>query len=161
VANHPASKMQVRGFTLVSAPLLCCITSLFTGMTHLLLTSKQILQELWTNLSCVKDMGIILLFVLNLNYDFIYKNSFQITITWKMAVFWSEAAFSLINVYQHFRGTCCLAQSILMMEAASMFETLVNIYQTIWPFNPEDSRLHIQLPWEPEIQALQDFIPIF
>jgi hypothetical protein len=30
----------------------------------------------------------------------------------------------------------------LMMEAASIFETSVNFYQTTWRYNPEDSHLH-------------------
>jgi hypothetical protein len=34
------------------------------------------------------------------------------------------------------------AMSALMMEAARASETLVNIYQTTWRYNPEDSHLH-------------------
>jgi hypothetical protein len=31
---------------------------------------------------------------------------------------------------------------ILMMEAAQTSETLVNLYQAAWHYNPEDSHLH-------------------
>jgi hypothetical protein len=49
----------------------------------------------------------------------------------KMAVFWVVAPCSLVEVYQHFRGPCCLHhQGALMMEAASTSETSVNFYQT-------------------------------
>jgi hypothetical protein len=33
---------------------------------------------------------------------------------------------------------------ILMMEAASTSETMVNFYQTTWCNNPEDNHLHVQ-----------------
>jgi hypothetical protein len=62
----------------------------------------------------------------------------------KMAVFWVLALGSLVEVYQHFRGTSCLHhhQPFMMMEAASTSETSVNFYQTTWCYNPEDSHLH-------------------
>jgi hypothetical protein len=61
----------------------------------------------------------------------------------KMAVFWVVEPCSLVEVYQRFRGPCCLHQGIaLMMEAARTCETLVNLYQTTQCYNPEDSHLH-------------------
>jgi hypothetical protein len=62
-----------------------------------------------------------------------------------MAVFWIVAPCSLVEVYQHFRGPCCLHDQdliALMMEAARTSETLVN-YQTTRHYNPEDSHLCI------------------
>jgi hypothetical protein len=58
----------------------------------------------------------------------------------KMAVFWVVVPCSLVEVYR-FRGPCCLHLIALMMKAASTSETLVNIYQTTWCYNPEDSHL--------------------
>jgi hypothetical protein len=49
------------------------------------------------------------------------------------------------EVYQRFRGACCIHHQIiiaLMIEAASTPETSVNIYQTTRRNNPEDSHLH-------------------
>jgi hypothetical protein len=44
----------------------------------------------------------------------------------KMAVFWVVAPCSLVEVYQRFRGPCCLHHQIaLMMEAARTSETVV------------------------------------
>jgi hypothetical protein len=63
----------------------------------------------------------------------------------KMTVFWYVVPCSLVEVYQHFRGACCLHNQgdvALMMEAASTPETSVNFYQTIWCNIPEDSHLH-------------------
>jgi hypothetical protein len=55
----------------------------------------------------------------------------------EMAVFWVVAPCSLIEVYQSFKGTCCLhyqgdveALIALIMEAASTSETSANFYQT-------------------------------
>jgi hypothetical protein len=68
----------------------------------------------------------------------------------KMAVFWVVAPCRLVEVYQHFRGPCCLHHQgdewaisliALMMEAARTSETLVNFYQSTWRYNPEDSHL--------------------
>jgi hypothetical protein len=60
----------------------------------------------------------------------------------KMAVFWVIAPCSLVEVYERFRGPCCLQhQGALKIEAARTSETLVNFYQTTRRYNPEDSRL--------------------
>jgi hypothetical protein len=66
----------------------------------------------------------------------------------KMVVFWVVATCSLVEVYQRFRGPCCLHNQgaiiraiALMMEAARTSETLVNFYQTTRRYNPEDSHL--------------------
>jgi hypothetical protein len=58
-----------------------------------------------------------------------------------MAVFWVVAPCSLIEVYQHFRGPCCLHHQAIapMMEAARTSETFVNFYQTTRRYIPEDS----------------------
>jgi hypothetical protein len=68
----------------------------------------------------------------------------------KMAVFWVVAQCSLVEVFQRFRGACCLHHQgdeplliSLMMEAASTYETLVNFYQTTQCYNPEASHLHL------------------
>jgi hypothetical protein len=62
-----------------------------------------------------------------------------------MAGFWVVALYSLVEVYQHFRGTCYLHHQgrliTLMMVAASTSEMSVNFYQTTWCYNPEDSHL--------------------
>jgi hypothetical protein len=55
----------------------------------------------------------------------------------KMAVVWVVAPCSLVEVYQRFRGPCCLHHQ---GERAS--ETLVNFYQTTRHYNSEDSHLH-------------------
>jgi hypothetical protein len=63
----------------------------------------------------------------------------------KMAVFWVVALCSLVEVYGHFRGACCLHHQdddhCPNMEAASTSEMLVNFYQTTQHNNPEDSHL--------------------
>jgi hypothetical protein len=59
----------------------------------------------------------------------------------KMAVFWIVVPCSVVEVYQRFRGPCCLHHQ-LMMEAAKTSETLVNFYQTTRHCNLEDSHLH-------------------
>jgi hypothetical protein len=63
----------------------------------------------------------------------------------KMAFFWVITPCSLVEVYQRFRGTCCLHYQGLnaACEAASNSETLVNFYQTTRHYNPEDSNLLI------------------
>jgi hypothetical protein len=58
----------------------------------------------------------------------------------KMAVFWVVAQCSLVEVYQRFRGPCCLHPSIIRTS-----ETLVNFYQTTRRYNPEDR--HLQVPF--------------
>jgi hypothetical protein len=56
----------------------------------------------------------------------------------KTAVFWVVAPCSLVEVYQHFRGPCCLHNHHPdLMEAARTSEMLVNFYQTTWCSNPE------------------------
>jgi hypothetical protein len=50
----------------------------------------------------------------------------------KMAVFWVVAPCSLVEIYQHFRGPCCLHHQ------GDRSETLVNFYQTTRCYNPED-----------------------
>jgi hypothetical protein len=50
-----------------------------------------------------------------------------------MAVFWVVAPCSLVEVYQRFRGPCCL------LHQGDV--TLVNFYQTTQCYNPEDSHL--------------------
>jgi hypothetical protein len=56
-----------------------------------------------------------------------------------MAFFWVVASCSLVDVYQRFRGPCCLYHQ--GDEAARTSETLVNFYQTTRRYNPEDSHL--------------------
>jgi hypothetical protein len=59
-----------------------------------------------------------------------------------MAGFWVVASCSLVDVYQRFRGRCCLHyQGDEMMEAARTSKTLVNFYQTTRRYNPEESHL--------------------
>jgi hypothetical protein len=50
-----------------------------------------------------------------------------------MAVFWVVAPCSLVEVYQRFRGPCCLHHQ---------GESLLNYYQTTRCYNPEYSNLH-------------------
>jgi hypothetical protein len=57
-----------------------------------------------------------------------------------MAVFWVVAPCSLEEVYQRFSGRIAVAIA-LTMEAARTSETLINFYQTIRRYNPEDSHL--------------------
>jgi hypothetical protein len=57
----------------------------------------------------------------------------------KMAVFWVVAPYSLVEVYQRFRGPCCLHHQGDTMEAATTPETLVNFYQNTRRYNPGDS----------------------
>jgi hypothetical protein len=45
----------------------------------------------------------------------------------KMVVFWVVAPCSLVEVYQRFRGPCCIA---LMVEAAGTSETLLTAYSS-------------------------------
>jgi hypothetical protein len=48
----------------------------------------------------------------------------------EVAVLWIVAPFNLVEVYQRFRGPCCLHHlgelTALIMEAARTSETLVN-----------------------------------
>jgi hypothetical protein len=66
----------------------------------------------------------------------------------RLALFRVVAPCSLVEIYQRFRGPCCLHhQGALMMEAARSSETLVNFYQTTRRYNPEDSQPKIILPY--------------
>jgi hypothetical protein len=66
-----------------------------------------------------------------------------------MAVFWVVVTYSLVEVYERFRGPCCLYHQsdesplciAFKMEAARTSGTLVNFYQTTWRYNPENSQL--------------------
>jgi hypothetical protein len=60
----------------------------------------------------------------------------------KIAVFWVVPSCSLVEVYQRFRGPCCLYHHRLVMEAARTSETVINLHQTTRRYNPEDGRLH-------------------
>jgi hypothetical protein len=60
-------------------------------------------------------------------------------VSMKIAVFWVVAPCSLVEVYQRFRGPCCLHHQ--GDEVARTSETLVNFYQTTRRYNPEDSHL--------------------
>jgi hypothetical protein len=55
----------------------------------------------------------------------------------KMAVFWVVAPCSLVEVYQRFRGPCCLHHQ----GEQGPLETLANFYQTTRLYNPEDRHL--------------------
>jgi hypothetical protein len=57
----------------------------------------------------------------------------------KMTVFWVVALFRLVEVYQRFRGPCCLHHQDNRPVRTS--ETLVNFYCTTRRYNPEDSHL--------------------
>jgi hypothetical protein len=75
----------------------------------------------------------------------------------KMAVSWVVTPCSLVEVYQRFRGPCCLyhrgddddggsmeaarTSETLTMEAAKTSETLVNFYQTTRHYSPGHSHL--------------------
>jgi hypothetical protein len=84
------------------------------------------------------------------------------TVRMKMAVFWVVTLCSLVEIYQHFRGTCWLHHqgpddggskylwnvSKLSriwgshsgeFEAVRQQSSLVNFYQTTWHYNPEDN----------------------
>jgi hypothetical protein len=66
----------------------------------------------------------------------------------KMAALWVVAPYSLVEIYQRFRGPCGLhhqADIALMMMAARITETLVNFYQTIRRYNPQHSHLQLHM----------------
>jgi hypothetical protein len=61
----------------------------------------------------------------------------------KMAVFWVVELRSLVEVYGHFGGTCCLhLQTALLIKAADTSGTLANFCQITHHYNPENSHLH-------------------
>jgi hypothetical protein len=81
------------------------------------------------------------------NCSFVYTGEHPLknwnTVLAKMAVFWVVAPCSLVEIYQRFRGPCCLHhQGDRSYEAARTPETLVNFYQTSRRYIPEDSHLH-------------------
>jgi hypothetical protein len=69
----------------------------------------------------------------------IFRIGFKVlaAVSTKMAVFWVVAPCSL-EVYQRFRGPCCLIA--LMMEAPRTSETLLNFYPTTRRYNTKDSQ---------------------
>jgi hypothetical protein len=75
------------------------------------------------------------------NLKFVARFQVLMAVSMKMAVLWIVPPLSLIEVYRHFRGACCLHYQgkliALMMEAASTSETLVNFYETKWHNNPD------------------------
>jgi hypothetical protein len=74
----------------------------------------------------------------------------------KITVFWDV---TLVEKYQHFRGTCNLHSKIdEKMEAPGSFETLVPFYQTIWRLIPNDN-LRVHFCYR-EILPLSQFNPL-
>jgi hypothetical protein len=63
----------------------------------------------------------------------------QTLLTVKMAVFWVVTPCSLVEASEVHAASIII---VLMMEAASISETMVNFYQTTRRYNPEDSHLH-------------------
>jgi hypothetical protein len=62
-------------------------------------------------------------------------------------VLWVLAKCNPIEVYQRFRGVCCLHQDIrLMNKASGTSEMTINFYQTTRRYNPEDS--HLREVWK-------------
>jgi hypothetical protein len=60
----------------------------------------------------------------------------------KMAAFWVVAPCSLVEVYQRFRGPCCLPHpGARKMEAARTSGTVVNFYRTTRRCNPEEGHI--------------------
>jgi hypothetical protein len=51
---------------------------------------------------------------------------------------------SVVNIYQHFRGTCCLLHQGVKMDGAGFFETSVSIYQTAQCQISEERSLHCE-----------------
>jgi hypothetical protein len=58
----------------------------------------------------------------------------------KMTIFWDVVPCSLVEVYRHFRGACCLHYQ---GDIVSTCETFVNFYQTTGRNIPEDSHLQV------------------
>jgi hypothetical protein len=59
----------------------------------------------------------------------------------KTIVFWEIPQSSLIKVYRRFESACCLHYYGLLMQAASISETSVNLYLTTQRSFSEDSHL--------------------
>jgi hypothetical protein len=83
----------------------------------------------------------------------------------KMAVFWVVTQCCLVEVYQRFRGDCCLHRqgdewvSALMMEAANTYETMVNFFQATRRYSLEDSHLrNLNLLHFPESSIIFQFV---
>jgi hypothetical protein len=68
---------------------------------------------------------------------------FQVLMAESMTVFWIVVPYSLVEVYQFFRGACCLNHQGDHPDDGSTSETLVNFYQASWSNIPEDG--HLQL----------------
>jgi hypothetical protein len=58
-----------------------------------------------------------------------------------MAFFWVVAPYSLVEIYQRFRGPCCLHHHRPNDGGSKVLETLTNFYQTTRRYNLEDSHL--------------------
>jgi hypothetical protein len=68
-------------------------------------------------------------------------------VTLKGAALQEVVLGSSIDIYQCFRGICCLKlervySSVLKMEAAGSFKTLVNMYQSTWHHIPVGNNLY-------------------
>jgi hypothetical protein len=66
----------------------------------------------------------------------------------KVTIFWDFAPCSLVEAYRRFRGACFLHRQgtrFREMVAASISETSVSFYQTVWRNNPEYSHLNMKL----------------
>jgi hypothetical protein len=101
--------------------------------------AEYLILNISTSFSICLFTSIVYLMLLSAGFEVLMEASM------KMAVFWVVTLCILVEVYQHFRVTCCLHHQgsliTLMMEAASTSESLVNFYQTTWCYNPEDSHL--------------------
>jgi hypothetical protein len=62
----------------------------------------------------------------------------------KIAIFWVVAPCSLVEVtsVSEVLAVSIIRVIALIMEASRTSEMMVNFYQTIWRYNPEDSHLH-------------------
>jgi hypothetical protein len=74
----------------------------------------------------------------------------------KMTVFWDIAQCSLVEVYRHFKGACCLHHQGMIMEAAGTSEMLVNFYWITWCNIPEGTHLHTDLCKNLKCHELQE-----
>jgi hypothetical protein len=60
----------------------------------------------------------------------------------KMALFWDVAPRSLVDINRHFRGAYCLHHQCDGWSNSS--EALVNIFQTMRCYIPEESHLFVE-----------------